>query len=296
MAERLLDAAVRLTTEAESLAALAAHLRVVSEALTVDPSVASLLASIAGQVVGDAPIDPDEPVAQAVGMARALLAEALSLIDNPGRASDWAATDPAVLQGLGRISMAIAPVIAIAATRLPGLAERLAAEDAVLLDVGTGTGWLALALATTFPAARVVGIDVFQPALRLARGNVAGHPAGDRVEVRAGDVRDLDEASVYDAVWLPLPFLPREVVPEAARRVLRALRPGGWVLPGTFAGPDNELGRLLTELRIRRSGGYPWSADELHAVLGEAGFDSAVELERSWAAPVHLHAARKPAS
>lgn len=294
MEERLLEATVRLTAAAESLAALAAHLRVVTEGVEVDPEIGALLASIAAQVVGDAPLDPSEPAAQSIGMTRALLAEALSLVDNPARVGDWSATDPAVLQGLGRISMSIAPVIAAAATRLEGLDQRLQAPGAAVLDVGTGTGWLALALAATFPAARVVGIDLFEPALAFARTNVASHPAGHRVEIRAGDVRDLDDTDTYDAVWLPLPFLPREVVVEAARRAFRALRPGGWVLPGTFAGPDNPLGQLLTELRIRRSGGYPWSADALHRVLGAAGFDDAVELARTWAAPVRLHAARRP--
>ena len=294
MTERLIGTTVRLTTATESLAALAAHLRVVSEGLHVDPAIASLLESVAQQLVGDSPIDASEPAAQAVGMSRALMAEALSLIDNPGRSGDWSTTDPAVLQGLGRISMSIAPVIATAAQRLPDLGERLAAPGAMLLDIGTGTGWLSLALAATFPSARVVGIDLFEPALALARKNVAAHPAGERVELRTLDVCALDDEEVFDAVWLPLPFLPRDVVRVAADRVLRALRPGGWVLPGTFVGPGDELGRLLTELRIRRSGGYPWSTDELHAVLHEAGYDGAIKLERTWAAPVDLHAARKP--
>jgi hypothetical protein len=66
------------------------------------------------------------------------------------------------------------------------------------------------------------------------------------------------------------------------------------VLPGTFAGPDDRLSALLVDLRIVRSGGHPWRADELAAAMTAAGFDDVGEVARTWAAPVRLFAGRRP--
>jgi SAM-dependent methyltransferase len=287
-------AAVRLTVAAEALAALAAHHRVRTESLDIDADLAELLAAIATEVTGADVVDSPDLGLQVVGMASALLREATSLIADPGRVGDWSSTDPSVLNGIGRISMAIAPVFGLAAAGLTGLADSLARSRARFLDVGTGTGWLAIATARTFPEAHIVGIDVFEPALALARMNVAREQMADRVELRQLDVTALDEPESYDAVWLPLPFLARAVVPAAIQRAVRALRPGGWLLPGTFAGPEDDLGRLLTELRIRRSGGHPWTADQLSTLLTGAGLEHAQEVPRTWPAPVRLFAARRP--
>jgi SAM-dependent methyltransferase len=294
MPEPLLPATVRLTSAAEALAALAAHVRVETEHLEVDPRIGSLLAAIAEELIGTATIAPSDPGPQAVGMARAFLRESISLVDDPERIGDWSHVDESILQGVGRLSMAIAPVLAAASATLAGLADALAAPGAAFLDVGTGTGWLAIATARTFPAARVVGIDIFEPSLALAGRNIDGEQMADRVSLRRVDITELDETEAYDAVFLPLPFLPRAVVPAAIERAGRALRPGGWLLPGTFAGPGDPLSLLLTDLRIVRSGGHPWPVTEMVGMLTGAGLEGAHEVPRTWPAPLQLFAARRP--
>ena len=159
--------------------------------------------------------------------------------------------------------------------------------------MGTGAGWLAIATARTFPGADVVGIDVFEPALALARGNVAAEDMASRVTLRTLDVVALDEPETFDVVWLPLPFLPRDIVTTAIDRARDALRPGGWLLPGTFAGPDQPLARLLTDLRILRSGGHPWTPDEVLGMLAAAELTGVCEVERTWPGPVRLFAGRR---
>ncbi|MFO1534001.1 MAG: methyltransferase domain-containing protein [Thermoplasmatota archaeon] len=61
--------------------------------------------------------------------------------------------------------------------------------------VGTGTGWLAIAVARTFPTLRVVGLDVLPEALDLARRNVAQVGLDERVELRLLDAAELDAMS-----------------------------------------------------------------------------------------------------
>ncbi len=293
MTESLLPAAIRLTTTAEALAALAAHVRVETEGLDIDPRIGSLLAAIATELTGSMATAESVAGPQVVGMARAFLRDSVNLVDDPGRTGGWSTVDP----GSSRRRPVVdghPPVFALAAGALPGLAEALAAPSARFLDVGTGTGWLAIATARTFPAAHVVGIDVFEPALALARGNVTSEGLAERVSLRQVDVTALDDSESYDAVWLPLPFLAPSIVPAAVEAARRALRPGGWLLPGTFAGGDDPLSRLLIELRIVRSGGHPWAVDELVGMLTDNGLSGGHEIPRTWPAPLRLFAAQRP--
>ncbi len=54
-------------------------------------------------------------------------------------------------------------------------------------DLGTGSGAIALAIASERPLARVVATDRSEAALAVARGNATAHGLGDQVEFRAGD-------------------------------------------------------------------------------------------------------------
>lgn len=62
---------------------------------------------------------------------------------------------------------------------------RLGPESAVV-DVGTGTGVIAITLATLLPELTVWATDVSKDALDLAAANVAYHRLGGRVRLRAG--------------------------------------------------------------------------------------------------------------
>lgn len=60
------------------------------------------------------------------------------------------------------------------------------APDAVVVDVGTGTGCIACSLAHFLPSLRVVAVDVSPAALALARRNAAA--LGVQVDFRQGDL------------------------------------------------------------------------------------------------------------
>lgn len=96
-------------------------------------------------------------------------------------------------------------------------AQRLPAEP-LIVDLCTGSGALALALARHQPAAKVIGVDISADALAYARCNTAG----TSVELRCGDVRDpglFDDLSRrVDLVVANPPYLPDgiELEPEVA--------------------------------------------------------------------------------
>lgn len=59
---------------------------------------------------------------------------------------------------------------------------------AVIVDAGTGTGCLAIALACEFNEARVIATDVSDAALTVARRNASRHGVTDRVSFRRTDL------------------------------------------------------------------------------------------------------------
>lgn len=63
---------------------------------------------------------------------------------------------------------------------------RLRPEPISVLDWGTGSGCLALALANAIPAAAVVAVDVSPDALRIARANAIAHRLADRIQFIEG--------------------------------------------------------------------------------------------------------------
>jgi release factor glutamine methyltransferase len=83
---------------------------------------------------------------------------------------------------------------------------RLPKADCRILDVGTGSGVIALSLATKFPQARVTATDISDDALALARENAERLGLTNRVEFVRGDL--LPELNqVYDLIVANLPYI-----------------------------------------------------------------------------------------
>ena len=123
------------------------------------------------------------------------------------------------------------------------------------LDLGTGSGCLAVTLACECPQAHVLGVDASVPALEIARQNAIRHGVQDRVGFRHGHLLDETEGR-FDLVLSNPPYVPetdrasldpevgvyepatalfagadgldviRAVVPASAQ----ALHPGGWLI------------------------------------------------------------------
>jgi release factor glutamine methyltransferase len=139
-----------------------------------------------------------------------------------------------------------------------------------ILDVGTGSGVIALSLAMRFPAAKIVATDTSAEALALARENAA-RLGVDRVEFRQSNLFQSVEGN-FDIIVANLPYiatterasLSREVLhdPEVAlfagekgdeltRALIEAapnyLRPGGLLAVEIGLNQSDALGTLLSE-------------------------------------------------
>lgn len=144
----LMARAVGLGPAVDALAALAAYIRIETEQLPADPAVHELLSAITAELVDDQVTAESVPV---VGLARTFIRQAAELIENPGRRGSWDRVDVPLLQSIGRLSMSVLEALRVAEQQLPGLAEQLAAPGGAFLDVGTGTGWLAIASISSNP-------------------------------------------------------------------------------------------------------------------------------------------------
>jgi len=111
-----------------------------------------------------------------------------------------------------------------------------------ILDVGTGSGIIALSLAKQFPEAEILAVDVSEEALSLARENAARLGLSERVQFQKGDLlENLTER--FDLIVANLPYVSMHDRNLLAREVLHDPE------IALFAGPkgDELVGRLIEQ-------------------------------------------------
>lgn len=166
-----------------------------------------------------------------------------------------------------------------------------------LVDVGTGSGAIAVTLAKHLPTASITAIDVSPEAIAVARGNAEIHGVAARIEFVESDLfANVDASRSFDAIVSNPPYvrddefdgLPRDVRLHEPKRALVAgptgaevierlvheaavrLTPGGWLV--VEIGPAEEA-----EAAVRRAGGL-----EPHPTLRDlAGHPRVIQARRA---------------
>jgi SAM-dependent methyltransferase len=263
--EKLMGSISSWITATEAMAAVGAALTLQQSGAEVPGDIAAALDGVARAAgLGDLADVPVPQQQMALGIIRMYLHTALDLLNEPGRAPGWAYTEPEILDGWGRGSMMVPPLLAAAHPDL--------ADVNSFLDVGTGVGLLAVAAAGVWPSARIVGIDPWTPSLDRAKANVAHAGLGDRIELRQQTLAEVDDVDTYDCVWVPTFFVREEGLAESIAQAIRALRPGGWIVLGRIRPPQEPLSAAVDTLRTTRSGGSQIDATTAEKLLSGAGY------------------------
>ena len=91
--------------------------------------------------------------------------------------------------------------------------KKLRDKEGIVIDVGTGSGAIAIALARFCPNLSVIGIDISREAISLARMNARFNKVSDRVIFKRGDIRDIQLPKAIGIVSNP-PYIPTSLIPS----------------------------------------------------------------------------------
>ena len=85
-------------------------------------------------------------------------------------------------------------------------------NDGKVLDIGTGTGLIALMMAQRYPEAKVTAIDIDEMAVSQAVENVQGLSFADRIEVFQADVNTFEPTEMFDSIVCNPPFFNNALI------------------------------------------------------------------------------------
>ena len=143
--------------------------------------------------------------------------------------------------------------------------------DARIVDVGTGSGAIAVALAHTLPRSQVTAVDLSAAALEVARRNAGRHGVIDRIQFLQSDLLAAIDQANFDVVVSNPPYVadgevlePQvsnyephsalyagptglEVYERLIPQARKVLKPNGWLMFEIGYGQSSELLRLLND-------------------------------------------------
>ncbi|MEA2625099.1 MAG: hypothetical protein QOD06_1144 [Candidatus Binatota bacterium] len=154
-----------------------------------------------------------------------------------------------------------------------------------VLDVGCGTGTLAIRLKQACPDAIVAGIDGDPDVLAIAHRKISQAHVGVELSRALADELPFPPAS-FDRVVTSLVFhhLPTDTKRRTLARVRECLRPGGELHVADWGEAEDRLMRFAF-LGIQLLDGFATTSDNVRGrlmpLMSEAGFQSVTETHRA---------------
>ena len=121
--------------------------------------------------------------------------------------------------------------------RVVRLVQRMRPQS--VLDVATGTGDLAIAMARKIDECRFLGVDLSEQMLAVAREKVAARGLGERIALAVGDAEHLDVSdSSVDVVTVAFGVRNFENLELGLREMHRTIKDGGHIVVLEFSTPQ----------------------------------------------------------
>ena len=147
-------------------------------------------------------------------------------------------------------------------------------EQPRIVDVGTGSGCIALALAKELPHAEISAVDLSEEALKIARSNAVRHHLEQRITFHLSDLLGVFQPkALFDFVISNPPYISEseksglpvevcefephlalfsgpsgyEIIEKLILQAAQALRCGGWLVMEIGAGQDERIAVLLEQ-------------------------------------------------
>jgi len=183
----------------------------------------------------------------------------------------------------------------------PLLSEERARVRSRLLDIGAGSGCIAVALAKELPGAKIWAVDISTAALRVAEANAARHEATGQVTFLQGDLFApvADQEGLFDLIVSNPPYVAEEEFsalqeeirrwePRLAfnggragvdlhRRLIaespRYLCQGGWLVMEIGQGQERIIARMVEERGV---------FENVYFVKDYAGIDRVAAMQTKW--------------
>ena len=116
-----------------------------------------------------------------------------------------------------------------------------------IMDVATGTGDLAIAMAKRVDRTQILGVDLSEEMLAVARRKVEKQGLEERIMLAKGDAENLDMVSTesIDAATVAFGVRNFENIERGLSEIYRTLKPGGKLVVLEFSMPKNRFVRWI---------------------------------------------------
>ena len=116
-----------------------------------------------------------------------------------------------------------------------------------IMDVATGTGDLAIAMAKRVDRTQILGVDLSEEMLAVARRKVEKQGLEERIMLEKGDAENLDMVATesIDAATVAFGVRNFENIERGLCEIFRTLKPGGKLVVLEFSMPKNRLVRWV---------------------------------------------------
>lgn len=121
------------------------------------------------------------------------------------------------------------------------------AEARAIMDVATGTGDLAIAMARSIEGVHILGVDLSEEMLAVARGKVERLGLAERIRLEKGDAENINmvDDGEMDAVTVAFGVRNFENIERGLSEIYRTLKSGGQLVVLEFSMPRNRLIRWI---------------------------------------------------